>query len=111
IWESRGEPQHYVSSKVSMWVAAARGARLAREAGRDDLAAAWGAKAEEFKAEICEKGCRDGIFRQHYDTDALDASLLLMPLYRFLPGDDPRIVATVEAVANDLTEDGLALRY
>jgi GH15 family glucan-1,4-alpha-glucosidase len=111
IWESRGEPQHYVSSKVSMWVAADRGARLADDLGRDELAATWSAKADEFKAEIIEKGCRDGVFRQHYDTDALDASLLLMPLYRFLPGDDPRIVATVEAIADQLTEDGLVLRY
>jgi len=111
IWESRGAPQHYVSSKVSMWVAADRGARLAREVGNDDLAAEWAAKADAFKAEICEKGCRDGVFRQHYDTDALDASLLLMPLYRFLPADDPRIVATVEAIAKELTEDGLVLRY
>src|ERR1700761_8449640 len=110
IWESRGAPQHYVSSKVSMWVAADRGARLAREIGFDELAAEWSAKADAFKAEICEKGCRDGVFRQHYDTDSLDASLLLMPLYRFLPGDDPRIVATVNAIAEDLTEDGLALR-
>jgi len=111
IWESRGAPQHYVSSKVSMWVAADRGARLAREIGRDDLADQWSAKADAFKAEICEKGCRDGVFRQHYDTDALDASLLLMPLYRFLPGDDPRIVATVNAIADELTEEGLVLRY
>ena len=111
IWESRGEPQHYVSSKVSMWVAADRGARLAREIGNDALAAEWSAKADAFKAEICEKGCRDGVFRQHYDTDALDASLLLLPLYRFLPGDDPRIVATVNAIADELTEEGLVLRY
>ena len=111
IWESRGEPQHYVSSKVSMWVAADRGARLAREVGRTELADGWAAKADAFKAEICERGCRDGVFRQHYDTDALDASLLLLPLYRFLPADDPRIVATVEAIAADLTEDGLVLRY
>ncbi len=111
IWESRGQPQHYVSSKVSMWVAADRGARLARELGRADLADQWGAAADAFKAEICDKGCRDGVFRQHYDTDALDASLLLMPLYRFLPADDPRIVATVEAIARELTEDGLVLRY
>jgi GH15 family glucan-1,4-alpha-glucosidase len=111
IWESRGEPQHYVSSKVSMWVAADRGARLAREVGREDIAERWEAKADEFKEEILEQGCRDGIFRQHYETDALDASLLLMPLYRFLPGDDPRIVATVNAIADELTEEGLVLRY
>jgi GH15 family glucan-1,4-alpha-glucosidase len=111
IWESRGDPQHYVSSKVSMWVAADRGARMAREVGRDDIAERWERKADGFKAEICEKGCRDGIFRQHYETDALDASLLLMPLYRFLPGDDPRIIATVNAIAENLTEEGLVLRY
>jgi alpha,alpha-trehalase len=111
IWESRGASQHYVSSKVSMWVAADRGARLARELGREELADEWRAKADAFKAEICEEGCRDGVFRQHYETDALDASLLLMPLYRFLPAEDPRIVATVEAIARDLTEDGLVLRY
>ncbi len=111
IWESRGEPQHYVSSKVSMWVAADRGARMAREIGREDFADRWEAMADAFKEEICEKGCRDGIFRQHYDTDALDASLLLLPLYRFLPNDDPRIVATVNAIAENLTEEGLVLRY
>jgi GH15 family glucan-1,4-alpha-glucosidase len=111
IWESRGAPRHYVSSKVSMWVAADRGARLARELGREELADEWAAKADAFMAEICERGCRDGVFRQHYDTDALDASLLLMPLYRFLPADDPRIVATVEAIERDLTENGLVLRY
>jgi alpha,alpha-trehalase len=111
IWETRGDPQHHVSSKVSMWVAADRGARMARETGRDALADRWEATADEFKEEICEKGCRDGVFRQTYDTDALDASLLLLPLYRFLPGDDPRIIATVNAIANDLTEEGLVLRY
>ena len=94
-----------------MWVAADRGSRLAREVGREELAEQMGAAADSFKDEICEKGCRDGVFRQHYDTDALDASLLLMPLYRFLPADDPRIVATVEAIARELTEDGLVLRY
>jgi GH15 family glucan-1,4-alpha-glucosidase len=94
-----------------MWVAADRGARMAREASRDAIADRWEAKADAFKEEICEKGCRDGVFRQHYDTDALDASLLLLPLYRFLPGDDPRIVATVKAIADDLTEEGLVLRY
>src|ERR1700743_941681 len=111
IWESRGAPQHYVSSKVSMWVAADRGARLAREIGRDYLADEREGTAHALKAEICEKGCRDGVFRQHYATDALDAPLLLLPLYRFLPGDDPRLIATVNAIADELTENGLVLRY
>jgi GH15 family glucan-1,4-alpha-glucosidase len=111
IWESRGEPRHYVSSKLMIWVAADRGARLARGAGIDALAAEWQAKADEFKAEILERGVRDGIFRQHYDTDALDASLLLIPLFRFLRPDDPRVRDTVNAIASDLSENGLVCRY
>ena len=111
IWESRGEPRHYVSSKLMIWVAVDRGVRLAprhrlRGAGR-----ASGAKADAIKAEILERGVRDGVFRQHYETDALDASLLLIPLLRFLPPDDERVVATVNAIATDLTEHGLVLRY
>jgi GH15 family glucan-1,4-alpha-glucosidase len=111
IWESRGDPKHYVSSKLMMWVAADRGARLARGVGRDEIADEWQKTADEFKAEIIERGCRDGVFRQHYDTDALDASTLLIPLVRFLPPDDPRVKATVNAIAEDLTQHGLVLRY
>ncbi|HVD38624.1 MAG TPA: glycoside hydrolase family 15 protein [Solirubrobacterales bacterium] len=111
IWESRGEPRHYVSSKLMIWVAVDRGARLARIGGFEELAAEWRAQADEFKAEILERGVRDGVFRQHYETDALDASLLLIPLFRFLPPDDPRVRATVNAIASDLTEHGLVCRY
>ena len=111
IWESRGEPQHYVSSKLMIWVAVDRGVRLARSIGVDDVADDWQRTADAIKAEILERGVRDGVFRQHYDTDALDASLLLIPLFRFLPPDDPRVRATVEAIAADLTEHGLVLRY
>jgi GH15 family glucan-1,4-alpha-glucosidase len=111
IWESRGEPQHYVSSKLMIWVAVDRGVRLARSVGFDELADEWAAKADEIKAEILERGVRDGVFRQHYETDALDASLLLIPLLRFLPPDDPRVIATVNAIAAELTEHGLVLRY
>jgi GH15 family glucan-1,4-alpha-glucosidase len=111
IWESRGEPQHYVSSKLMMWVAVDRGARLARIGDFEELAEEWQAKADEFKAEILERGVRDGVFRQHYETDALDASLLLIPLFRFLRPDDPRVCDTVRAIADDLTEHGLVCRY
>ncbi|HEX5930017.1 MAG TPA: glycoside hydrolase family 15 protein [Solirubrobacterales bacterium] len=111
IWESRGEPQHYVSSKLMIWVAVDRGVRLARSLGFEEIAEEWAAKADEFQAEILKRGVRDGVFRQHYDTDALDASLLLIPLFRFLPPDDPRVRATVEAIAADLTEHGLVCRY
>jgi alpha,alpha-trehalase len=111
IWESRGEPQHYVSSKLMIWVAVDRGARLARGAGIDALAEEWQAKADQFKAEILERGVRDGVFRQHYETDALDASLLLIPLFRFLRPDDPRVRDTVNAIAAELSENGLVCRY
>ena len=111
IWEARGEPQHYVSSKLMIWVAVDRGARLARDYGFGDKADEWEAKAEEIKAEILERGVRDGVFRQHYETDALDASTLLIPLLRFLPPGDERVAKTVNAIADDLTEHGLVLRY
>jgi GH15 family glucan-1,4-alpha-glucosidase len=94
------------------WVACDRGARLARLYGDDDLARQWLKVAEEIHTDICEHGVDDrGVFVQHYDTTALDASLLLMPLLRFLPADDPRIRATVLAIADELTEEGLVLRY
>ncbi|MBN8867607.1 MAG: glycoside hydrolase family 15 protein [Solirubrobacterales bacterium] len=111
IWEARGEPRHYVSSKLMIWVAVDRGARLAAEFGVKEYADRLAAKADEIKAEIIEKGLRDGVFRQHYDTDALDASVLLMPLVRFLPPDDPRIRDTVLAIRNGLDDRGLILRY
>ncbi len=112
IWEVRGDPKHFTSSKVFCWVACDRGARLAEL--REDLerAARWRGVADEIHADICEHGVDErGVFVQHYDTDALDAALLLMPLMRFLPPDDPRIRATVFAIANELTEQGLVLRY
>ncbi len=112
IWEVRGEPKHFTSSKMMCWVAADRGARLARVHGNEDLASDWEKAAEEIKDDICEHGVNGrGVFTQHYDTDALDASLLLMPLVRFLRADDPRIRATVLAIADELTMDGFVLRY
>jgi GH15 family glucan-1,4-alpha-glucosidase len=94
-----------------IWVAVDRGARLAGSIGFEDLAGEWRATADAIKAEILERGVRDGVFRQHYETDALDASTLLIPLLRFLPPDDPRLRATVDAIAEDLSEHGLVLRY
>jgi len=111
IWESRGEPQHYVSSKLMIWVAVDRGVRLARGVGNEELAREWEPIATRIREEILEHGVRDGVFRQHYETDALDASTLLIPLVRFLPQDDPRIRATVNAIDEQLTQDGLVLRY
>ena len=112
IWEARGAPKHYVSSKLMCWVALDRGARLAEIHGEPELGADWQRVAEEIKRDILKHGVReDGVFRQHYDTDALDASNLLIPLVRFLPPDDERVEQTVRAIARDLTEHGFVLRY
>jgi GH15 family glucan-1,4-alpha-glucosidase len=111
IWEARGEPRHYVSSKLMCWVALDRASRLAAIRGDPDLESEWAATAEEIKSDILEHGVRDGVLRQHYETDALDASTLLAALFGFLPGDDERMRKSVEAVADDLTEEGFVLRY
>jgi GH15 family glucan-1,4-alpha-glucosidase len=112
IWEARGNPHHYVSSKLMCWVAMDRGARLAERRGNLDNARAWQAVANEIHEDILKRGVDErGVFRQHYDTDALDASTLLVPLMRFLPSDDERVRATVMAVRDELTEGGLVLRY
>ena len=94
------------------WVAADRGARLARLREETEMAERWQAAADEIHADICANGLDDrGVFTQHYDTTALDASCLLLPLVRFLPPDDERIVNTVNAIAEELTVDGFVLRY
>jgi GH15 family glucan-1,4-alpha-glucosidase len=112
IWEIRGEPKHFTSSKLMCWVAADRGARLAEIRGELEHAARWQSAADEIKADILEHGVDErGVFVQHYETDALDASLLLIVLTRFLPTDDERLVKTVLAIADELTEEGMVLRY
>jgi GH15 family glucan-1,4-alpha-glucosidase len=112
IWEVRGEPQHFTSSKLMCWVALDRGARLARLCDEHDFAEQWQKLADEIHADICAKGVDErGVFVQRYGSDALDASLLLVPLLRFLPPDDERVRATVLAIADELTDDGLVLRY
>ncbi len=112
MWEVRGEPQHFTSSKLMCWVAADRGARLAELRGDADRAERWQAAADEIHADICANALdQRGVFTQAYGTDALDASVLLMPLVRFLPADDERIQRTVLTIADELTEGGLVLRY
>jgi alpha,alpha-trehalase len=112
IWEVRGPAQHFTSSKLMCWVAADRGARLAELREELEYAARWQSAADEIKRDILENAVDDrGVFCQHYDTDALDASVLLMVLTRFLPPEDERIRRTVLAIADDLTDDGLVLRY
>ena len=94
------------------WVALDRAAKLAEIRGDPDHEAKWRATADEIHADILAHGVSDqGVLRQHYDTDALDASTLLAAIFGFLPADDERLRATVAAIADDLTEDGFVLRY
>jgi GH15 family glucan-1,4-alpha-glucosidase len=112
IWEARGEPQHYVSSKLMGWVALDRAAELAAIGGDAEHEREWRAVADEIRADIMEHGVSErGALRQHYATDALDASTLLATIFGFLPADDPCLRATVLAIADELTEDGFVLRY
>jgi len=112
IWEVRGEPRHFTFSKVMCWVAADRGSRLATLHGDAERARLWRDAAEEIHADVCRDGVDGrGRFTQSYGGDELDASLLLLPLVRFLPPDDPRLVATVLGIADELTVDGMVLRY
>ena len=112
IWEIRGEPQHFTASKVLCWVAMDRGSNLARSRQDLERAERWRKAAEELKREILDQGVDErGRFRQHYANAELDASLLLIPILEFLPPDDPRVRTTVLAIVDELTEDGLVLRY
>ncbi len=111
IWEARGKPQHYVSSKLMCWVALDRAAKLAEMRGDPGLRETWQATADEIRADILEHGVRDGVLRQHYGTDALDASTLLAAIFGFLPDDDEVLRKSVDAIDTDLTEDGFVLRY
>jgi GH15 family glucan-1,4-alpha-glucosidase len=111
IWEARGKPQHYVSSKLMCWVALDRASKLAEIRGDPALRDEWQAIADEIHADVLEHGARDGVLRQHYETDALDASTLLAAIFGFLPKDDETLHKSVVAIADDLTEDGYVLRY
>ena len=112
IWEARGKPQHYVSSKLMGWVALDRASKLAEIRGDAELTTTWRDTADEIKADILANGVDErGVLRQHYETDALDASTLLAAIFGFLPATDERLRASVLAIADELTEHGFVLRY
>jgi GH15 family glucan-1,4-alpha-glucosidase len=115
IWEIRGEVRHYVFSKVMSWVALDRGVRMAEELSLDGDTAAWRIARDALHAEIMEKGWSEErqSFVQSYDSEALDAAALAIPMVRFLPWSHPRVHKTVHAIARELTTvDGeLVYRY
>ena len=112
IWEARGKPQQYVSSKLMCWVALDRAAKLAEIRGERDLATTWAQPATEIKADILEHGVdKRGVLTQYYGTESLDASTLLAAIFGFLPGSDERLRASVLAIADELTEHDFVLRY
>ncbi|HEY1278874.1 MAG TPA: glycoside hydrolase family 15 protein [Acidimicrobiales bacterium] len=112
IWEARGKPQHYVSSKLMCWVALDRASKLAAMRGNGELTDRWRATADEIRDDILKRGVSDrGVLRQHYETESLDASTLLAPLFGFFPRGDEVAHNSVLAIADELTEDGYVLRY
>jgi GH15 family glucan-1,4-alpha-glucosidase len=115
IWEIRGPRRHFVHSKVMAWVAIDRWISVVERTGREHSMPLdeWRALADEIHGEICDQGIDPdrGCFVQYYGATEVDASLLMLPLVGFLPPDDPRIVATIAAVEEDLLVDGFVLRY
>jgi GH15 family glucan-1,4-alpha-glucosidase len=113
MWEMRGEPRHHLSSKVLCWTALDRAVKLAPALGMYAKAEGWAEERDRVRAAILERGWSEErqAYAQSFDSDELDAAQLLMPILGFLPADDPRMRATIDAIARDLTEDGLVLRY
>lgn len=120
IWETRGQPQHFVYSKVMAWVALDRAVKRREQRGnkKADFSGAgdvkrWRKNRDMLHKEICAKGFdkRLNSFVQSYGSKALDASCLRLVLVGFLPVDDPRMVGTVEAIQKHLMKDGLVQRY
>jgi GH15 family glucan-1,4-alpha-glucosidase len=113
MWEMRGDPRHHLSSKVLCWTALDRAVKLADQLGMYAKEEEWAAARDEIREAVLTQGWSEKrqAFSQSFGSDELDAAQLLMPLVGFLPADDPRMKSTIDAIADDLTEDGLVLRY
>jgi GH15 family glucan-1,4-alpha-glucosidase len=113
IWEVRGPLRHFTHSKVMAWVAFDRAVRMHQEFGLDGPVSRWRELRREIKEQVLRCGWseRKQAFTQSYGSDALDASILQMPIVGFLPADDPRFVSTASAIRRELSVDGLLLRY
>jgi GH15 family glucan-1,4-alpha-glucosidase len=113
IWEMRGAPRHHLSSKVLCWTALDRAVKLAPKLGEHARVAQWTAERDRIREAILERGWSEAkqAYAQSFDADELDAAALLMVTYGFLPATDPRMRSTIDAVARELTQDGMVLRY
>jgi GH15 family glucan-1,4-alpha-glucosidase len=113
MWEMRGEPRHHLSSKVMCWAALDRAIKLAPQLGEYARVDAWAAERDAIRDAVLERGWSESrqAYAQSFDSDELDAAALLMPLVGFLPATDPRMRSTIDAIARELTEDGMVLRY
>lgn len=113
LWEIRGPLRHFTHSRVMVWAAFDRAISAVEDHGADGPVKHWRELRDRVRAEIMERGFNSDInsFVQHYGTTEVDASLLLIPLVGFLPGDDPKVLGTIERIEQDLMRDGLLLRY
>jgi GH15 family glucan-1,4-alpha-glucosidase len=113
IWEVRGGPFEFVYSKVMCWVALDRGIIIAKRYGFPADLKKWEKTSDEIKEEVLSKGWNNEkkAFVQHYETDALDSSNLLIPILGFLPFSDPKVISTLEATQRELSHDGFLYRY
>jgi alpha,alpha-trehalase len=114
IWEIRGEPRDFLYSKLMCWVALDRAVYLADRIGGSDRVDLWKKKRDEIKDAILQRGWSESAqaFTQTFGSDELDASNLMMPIVGFIPPDDPRMLATIKAIEERLTDDhGLVFRY
>ncbi|MCB2177126.1 MAG: glycoside hydrolase family 15 protein [Actinomycetales bacterium] len=113
LWEMRGPQRHFVHSKVLAWVGADRMVKAVERDGVDGPVERWRALRQEIHDDVCTYGfdAERNTFTQFYDSQGLDAALLLLPQVGFLPWDDPRIVGTVDAIGRELVRDGFVMRY
>jgi GH15 family glucan-1,4-alpha-glucosidase len=113
IWETRGGKQNFTFSRLMCWVAIERAIRVARQRGLPADLVKWMRHRDEIYKQIMERGWSDRrqAFVQHYDSDVLDASLLLMPLVKFIAPTDPRWLSTLDAITKELVSDSLVYRY
>jgi GH15 family glucan-1,4-alpha-glucosidase len=113
IWEMRGDLRHHLSSKVMCWTALDRAVKLAPSLGGYAKVEQWTAARDEIRAAVEERGWSEHkqAYAQSFHSDELDAAALLMPIMGFLPATDERMRMTIDAVADELTQDGMVLRY